>query len=491
MAEWCETRYVLQTKELGADGRNVLAAVYDDLQKLLAHQGFTIDDSGVAYISNSVIFDRYDVWPRLMSESMAFLGDVRYEDGKLSFVCSNNFSDFSITDLLASHYGTQFKVNSLSRYGAHGEEHSPVQDEFLTTDYHGFRPGEVITEGVVMSDIRSFDMRRFNDELYMDVLNMDADLMKVSRQVESDVCGFSRRLRSFSYLDSEGHTGLKYVFNDDNRLSAVVQGQDGVVTDKDRHIFRRLSYCSRMEKNSDGLTPVRQLMNAYFKSFGNPESNRAFEFNVELTYRWINSFRMAPGDKAEIGRWHEEFRRKVEEGTDNGRWFRLVDGSVRQCECDSRIDMWGDIEPGETAPVRLSDHEALEMRARKLIDDYGKNGEFSTLAYFKEGDWILDRFSLDAEGKVQFIFGKKETQESMVYHSGEFNTLEVRALHENISDNYDAISYRNLCDLMNRRADIPGFDGGPTYVRNSDSSVKADGQVNHHQEKEHGKGIKM
>lgn len=61
--------------------------------------------------------------------------------------------------------------------------------------------------------------------------------------------------------------------------------------------------------------------------------------------------------------------------SDIGKLFRLCTGDILECECDSRVDMWGDwdIDNGESYPIPLTAYEIFE-----LYDNYDN--------YFCEAD---------------------------------------------------------------------------------------------------------
>lgn len=46
---------------------------------------------------------------------------------------------------------------------------------------------------------------------------------------------------------------------------------------------------------------------------------------------------------------------------DNHQWFIHQDGSFCKCECDSKIDMWGDFEESESYPRKATVSELIEL----------------------------------------------------------------------------------------------------------------------------------
>jgi hypothetical protein len=47
--------------------------------------------------------------------------------------------------------------------------------------------------------------------------------------------------------------------------------------------------------------------------------------------------------------------------SDLNQWFKFDNGDVAFCECESRIDMWGDYEEGEIPLVKMTSEELVEM----------------------------------------------------------------------------------------------------------------------------------
>lgn len=51
----------------------------------------------------------------------------------------------------------------------------------------------------------------------------------------------------------------------------------------------------------------------------------------------------------------------IQDISDIYQWFKFSNRSTALCECESRIDMWGDYEDGEIPPVKLTVEELIEM----------------------------------------------------------------------------------------------------------------------------------
>lgn len=50
----------------------------------------------------------------------------------------------------------------------------------------------------------------------------------------------------------------------------------------------------------------------------------------------------------------------LQDDTDNGQWFIHQNGSFLKCECDSKIDMWGDFEYPEIYPRKATVEELIK-----------------------------------------------------------------------------------------------------------------------------------
>ena len=50
----------------------------------------------------------------------------------------------------------------------------------------------------------------------------------------------------------------------------------------------------------------------------------------------------------------------LQDDTDNGQWFIHQNGSFLKCECDSKIDMWGDFEYPEIYPRKAIVEELIK-----------------------------------------------------------------------------------------------------------------------------------
>jgi len=129
--------------------------------------------------------------------------------------------------------------------------------------------------------------------------------------------------------------------------------------------------------------------------------------------------------------------------SDKGMWFQFSDGHFEKCEFDHAEFAW----PDQMFINVGCGTESLKLRAEQLINEAGRYGRFNTLAYYETGGLEFLRFEKNDERGIDYIFKNVDTGEEV--NSYGVNMREVNALHEVISDCWDAIQYERVCRGMN------------------------------------------